>query len=265
MEKRLETDERTVGNLMKLGLTKYEALAYLALVQLGSGTASEISRLSGVPVTKLYDVLSRLEVKGWVEILRERPMKFRAKPPDEVLSRAIEDLVKAGEEAKTMLKEVYERRLDMQRSDVWMVRGLKNVEDKMVSMIRRARRSIILTLSKLALDLLDEVSEMLMDAYWRGLTVRVLIGGLRKEPDLGGVEVAIMMPALGPEITIIHSMAIIDSEELLLVLPIGIGEGRPRDVIGIWVRDESLAKLTEEYVDVVMKASKIRAVSGPRP
>ena len=251
----MEVDERTVGNLMKLGLTKYEALAYLALVQLGSGTASEISRLSGVPTTKLYDVLSRLEVKGWVEVLRERPMKFRAKPPDEVLTKAIEDVVKAGEEAKAMLREVYERRLDMQRSDVWMVRGLKNVEDKMVSMMKRARSSIILTLSKLALDILDEVNEILTDAYWRGLTVRVLLGGLKKEPDLGGVEVALMKPVLG--LTIIYSILIVDSSELLLVLPIGIGKGRPRDVIGIWVRDEGLARLAEEYVDVVIKTSRL--------
>jgi len=251
----VEVDERTVGNLMKLGLTKYEALAYLALVQLGSGTASEISGLSGGPTTKPYDELSRLEVKGWVEVLRERPMKFRAKPPDEVLTKAIEDVVKAGEEAKAMLREVYERRLDMQRSDVWMVRGLKNVEDKMISMMKRARSSIILTLSKLALDILDEVSEILMDAYWRGLRVRVLLGGLKKEPDLGGVEVALMKPALG--LTIIYSTLIVDSSELLLVLPIGIGRGRPRDVIGIWVRDEGLARLAEEYVDVVIKTSRL--------
>ncbi|RLI07791.1 hypothetical protein DRO32_03335 [Candidatus Bathyarchaeota archaeon] len=253
----MEVDERTVADLMKLGLTKYEALAYLALVQLGSGTVSDIHRVSGVPTTKLYDVLSRLEVKGWVEVLRERPMKFRARPPDEVLTAAIEEVVRAGEEVKTMLKEVYEKRMEVQRSDVWMVRGLRNVENKMLGMMKRARSSIILTLSKLALDMLDEVSEILTDAYWRGLDVRVLVSGLKKEPDLGGVEVALLKPSsVRPGVAIIYSMVIIDSSELLLVLPMGIGRGRPRDIVGVWVRDESLARLAEEYVDLVLKASK---------
>jgi len=262
----MEIDERTIANLMKLGLTKYEALTYVALVQLGSGTVSDIHRVSGVPTTKLYDVLSRLEVKGWVEVLRERPMKFRAKPPDEVLTAAIEDVVRAGEEVKTMLHDIYERRVEVQRSDVWMVRGLQNVENKMISMMKRARNSIILTLSKLALDILDEVSDVLLDAYWRGLEVKVLVSGLKKEPDLAGVEVALLKPPLlGPGASIIYSLVIVDSSELLLVLPMGIGEGRPRDIVGVWVRDESLAKLAKEYIELVLRTSKYLDAGEPSP
>jgi len=253
----LEVGEQVVSSLMKLGLTRYEALAYIALVQLGSGTVADIHRLSGVPTTKLYEVLSRLEAKGWVEVLRERPLKYRARPPDETVGPALKELVRSVEDAKSILSEIYERRLEIERSDVWMVRGKANVESKMVSMVKGASQSITLALSKFALDLLGQVKDVLMDAYWRGLDVKVLLSGVEEAPDLGPIDVVMLTPAqINAEVTIIYSMVVIDMSELLLALPIGITRGGMRDVVGVWVRDRSLARLADQYVSLMMKVAR---------
>ncbi|HDI00932.1 MAG TPA: TrmB family transcriptional regulator [Candidatus Bathyarchaeota archaeon] len=253
----MEVGEQVVSSLMKLGLTRYEALAYIALVQLGSGTVADIHRLSGVPTTKLYEVLSRLEAKGWVEVLRERPLKYRARPPDETVGPALKELVRSVEDAKSILSEIYERRLEIERSDVWMVRGKANVESKMVSMVKGASQSITLALSKFALDLLGQVKDVLMDAYWRGLDVKVLLSGVEEAPDLGPIDVVMLTPAqINAEVTIIYSMVVIDMSELLLALPIGITRGGMRDVVGVWVRDRSLARLADQYVSLMMKVAR---------
>ena len=59
-----------IENLIKLGLKEPEAKVYLNLLKKKNFTATEISRLSGVPRTKIYDVLHKLINKGLcVEIL----------------------------------------------------------------------------------------------------------------------------------------------------------------------------------------------------
>ena len=253
----MEVDERTISNLMRLGLTKYEALAYIALVRLGSGTVAEIHKLSGVPTTKLYEVLSRLESKGWVEVLRERPLRFRAKPPDEVLDAVTEELVKACEDVKTALKEIYGRGLEVEKPDVWMVRGLRNVENKMLNMIKGARKNVYLMVSRLAAGFLDKARRQLLSSYWQGVDVKVLAAEAEEVPDLGGIEVVVLRPPLvAPGVTIVYSLLVVDSEELMLVLPIGVSKGSVRDVVGVWVRDKSLASLAAEYSTVLMKLAR---------
>ena len=59
-----------IENLSKLGSKEPEAKVYLNLLKKKNFTATEISRLSGVPRTKIYDVLHQLINKGLcVEIL----------------------------------------------------------------------------------------------------------------------------------------------------------------------------------------------------
>ena len=44
-----------------LGLTGYEIKVYLSILEGGPGIASEISKLSGVPYSKIYEVINTLE------------------------------------------------------------------------------------------------------------------------------------------------------------------------------------------------------------
>ena len=54
--------------LKSLGLTKYEAHVYIALLQVASATASEIHEISGVPRASVYTVIDQLLEKGLVSV-----------------------------------------------------------------------------------------------------------------------------------------------------------------------------------------------------
>lgn len=82
-EKARSLDER--GLLEALGLTKYETNAYLSLLQLGVSDARELSRASGVPTSKIYETMVRLEALGLVEVQASRPRKFMAREVGEAL------------------------------------------------------------------------------------------------------------------------------------------------------------------------------------
>jgi len=82
--------ENLTSVLMRLGLNRYEARAYITLLIRGVATASEVSDLSGIPYTRVYDVLSSLESKGFVVSVPGRPMKFQALDPDIALKNLLE-------------------------------------------------------------------------------------------------------------------------------------------------------------------------------
>jgi len=75
-------DEEYGLYLREMGLSEYEAGAYLALLRQGTGTAKEIANASGIPQSRIYDVLEKLEEKGFVTIQMGRPKRFGAIEPE---------------------------------------------------------------------------------------------------------------------------------------------------------------------------------------
>lgn len=102
-------DER--GLLEALGLTKYETNAYLSLLNLGVSDARDLSRASGVPTSKIYETMVRLEALGLVEVQHSRPRKFMAREVGEALDelkgqkrREFEGLLKSLPSLEARLK-----------------------------------------------------------------------------------------------------------------------------------------------------------------
>ena len=82
-------DDFDLTDLEKLGLSSYEAKTYVEMLSLDFTTAREISEISKVPFGRMYDVLSKLEVKGLVEKQNSRPAKFRAETPKLAINKLI--------------------------------------------------------------------------------------------------------------------------------------------------------------------------------
>jgi sugar-specific transcriptional regulator TrmB len=75
--------------LTALGLTAYEARAYLALIRRDSSAASEVARLSGIPRQRIYDVLASLVEKGLASSRPGSPVKYAALAPELAIERLL--------------------------------------------------------------------------------------------------------------------------------------------------------------------------------
>lgn len=75
--------------LEKLGLSKYESLAYLTLFREGTLTGNRLSKLSGIPQGKVYDTIYRLSEKGFISIMNSKPKLFKAIKPEIALKQFI--------------------------------------------------------------------------------------------------------------------------------------------------------------------------------
>jgi sugar-specific transcriptional regulator TrmB len=70
--------DTTIQTFAELGLSLYQADVFLALEQLGTSTAKEISDASDVPRQKVYEALDALIKIGLVNKELSKPTKFRA-------------------------------------------------------------------------------------------------------------------------------------------------------------------------------------------
>jgi sugar-specific transcriptional regulator TrmB len=73
--------------LVELGLTSYEARAYLALVRRDSSSPADVARLSRIPRQRIYDVLKTLVEKGLASHRPGPPTKYAAVAPEFAIER----------------------------------------------------------------------------------------------------------------------------------------------------------------------------------
>jgi len=73
--------------LNDIGLSDYESAAYTALLKQGTSTAKKTSTDSEIPQSRIYDILERLETKGFVKIQEGRPKKYGPVNPEQAINQ----------------------------------------------------------------------------------------------------------------------------------------------------------------------------------
>jgi sugar-specific transcriptional regulator TrmB len=78
---------RLVARLIRLGLTSYEARAYVALIKRDSYTAAQVARVASLPRQRIYDVLGSLVSKGLASTRPGTNIKYAAVAPELAIER----------------------------------------------------------------------------------------------------------------------------------------------------------------------------------
>jgi sugar-specific transcriptional regulator TrmB len=100
----------SAAQLTRLGLTSYEAKAYLALVRRDSSTAAQAARLANVPRQRIYDVLASLVDKGLASTRPGQVVKYAAVAPELALERLVaqqrDELAQLERETASLIEEL---------------------------------------------------------------------------------------------------------------------------------------------------------------
>jgi sugar-specific transcriptional regulator TrmB len=125
--------------LQQLGLTKYEADAYHALLVAGPLTGYELGKRSGVPQSRCYDTLDRLLSRGLATVQPVSPPRYAAEDPARFLSRARVERDATLDALATALTDLAPPRDDDQ---FWVLRGRRAILDRAAALIAEAERSV---------------------------------------------------------------------------------------------------------------------------
>lgn len=137
-------EEDIIEKLQKLGLTKYESLAYLSLIKIGPSKATDITRESGIPHTRVYDVLSSLHRKGFVDVINGSPRLYRPVNPEVVLERLKEEFTRDIEKLKEEFAELYRETHGRELPEIWTIQGFDNTVERVSYVIRNAKHEVLI-------------------------------------------------------------------------------------------------------------------------
>ncbi|MBO8180411.1 MAG: TrmB family transcriptional regulator [Archaeoglobus sp.] len=140
--------------LKSFGLSDYEAKALVALLSKGTLTAKEVSEISGIPRTSVYDVMDSLVSKGLVESFG-KPKKFKALSAKDIIAVLSSGVNRNLEYLKRELPKVEAEEVDVIR----VYRG-EMVLEKLMEFVEEAKNEIIGVISYIP----DTLAEILKKA-----------------------------------------------------------------------------------------------------
>ncbi len=138
-----------IQKLKSFGLTEYQARVYLTLLDLGTAAGSQIPAASRVPRTRVYETMQQLHEKGLVQILPEKPLRYKPVAFSSYLRHLAEDHRRKAEQitssAASLAREfsVSASRVPEERGRFEAIYGRRNVRDRLVDMYRHAETEII--------------------------------------------------------------------------------------------------------------------------
>ena len=162
-----------VGERFSLG--EYEIEAYLAVLEQGELTASEIADRTEIPQPRVYDTVRSLSDRGLVELRESRPMKIVAVAPDDAfgnVQQSLDDLVSELEARYTAPARDTEA--------VSLVKSRSTILRYFEEIIEDAEYELVLSLTP---DLLRRFRDDLAAALDDGVSIDLLVTPASRAPD----------------------------------------------------------------------------------
>lgn len=167
-----------VKRLERLGLSSYEARAYIALVVIKKGSADNISRVAKIPRTSAYKVLESLKERGFVQSSGNRPTLYTAEAPEK-LSVSIMKEVEGLFDRISFLRDMVEFRGIPQL--VYTLTGEESVMEKVAEILDMAERRVIISTPAIG-DIRKKLKRKIAGALKRGVEVVIITSPLLKTP-----------------------------------------------------------------------------------
>jgi len=252
--------------LERLGMTQYEAKVYLALLAEHPATAYTISRKSGVPHSRVYEVARRLIAKDLVIQADTDPERFSPIPPDDLIDKLVIDHDRAVEGLRDQLDRVS---FQSDFEPVWTVPGRDKVIEKACEIIDTATERLYIGIWD---EELEELLAEIREAKKRGVEIVFLIYGTM-QVDVGTIfyhstDTITDRHQLGRSIDIVVDSRVALSGRLgsdAYDAPSGgAGNGNAISCQVVWTKNQGLINAIEGYIIHDFYLAEIYQVLGDK-
>ncbi len=172
--------------LQELGFTEYESKVYLALLKRSPLSGYGVAGASGVPRSKVYEVLRGMVDRGLVLVSHADPAQYAALPPAELAARRrreAESVIRPAEHGLERFAAVADR-----GDRIWDIGGRDEILIRLREVIGRAQSQILLQVWR------EDAPELRPDldaAFERGVQITVVAYG---QPDVPFARVYVHEP-----------------------------------------------------------------------
>ena len=245
--------EDSIDKLVKIGFSEYEAKAYVALLRESPITGYQLSKLSGVPRSMIYEVLGKLTARGAAMTLhREGGTKYAPVSAEEFLDQ----LDREHEGLITSLKDDLAGLAPASDLEyVWNIEGHENIMAKAEEMIGQAKDRIYLALVPSTFPTLRPVLE---DAIGRGVRVVLYTTSVLDLPGSRVVVAHVSEETLG-QARGLGLILVVDGEEVLIGEWLTATQARAS-----WTSSPLLVFIAEHHLRTDLYLPQILALLGDR-
>jgi Cd2+/Zn2+-exporting ATPase len=218
---------------------------YLALLRNNPATGYQLSKVSGVPRSMVYEALARLDSRGSVLKSKEaKAMLYRPLPPEALLASVDMEHHRKMKSLSSGLTRLYE----LGEGDLlWTVNGQTSVISYAADMIQSTQDELMLVLSDQGLS---ELQEVVCFAHERGVRVSALLTG---ELDLGCGEVAYHPPRESEMQQLTDNIVVVADEQEALIASMG------EEMSATITTNRNLVLITRQFIWMELFAQRIYA------
>ena len=231
--------EDLLANLQKLGFSQYESRAYVSLLQNPEVTAYELARHSGIPPSKIYEVVERLLAKELVTTvgLGGSP-KYVALEPGQAVARYRRSYDQVLDSLESQLEHLY---AGDKGSDayVWNLVDREDIETKAVLMVESAESEILLAVWPAQIAALEPY---LAAADARGVPMAICLYG-DADPGFGVVYNHVTDPVVLNDQGARRMVLVVDRGEALIGYHPDVGE-----VTAVWSANRGFVQMAYDYI-----------------
>lgn len=256
-----------LNRLRDFGLNSYEAKLWAALLSRGVSTVGELSDIANVPRSRSYDVLESLEKKGFIVIKIDKPIKYIAVPPEEVLERVKKKIKRDAEKETKVLddfksSELLEELNILHKTGIDMVeptdlsgafKGRKRLYAHLESLIKNAEKSIVLVTTKEGiLRKHKEFKKVLKKASKNGVKIRIAADFNKKHEH---IIKELSEYAQVKKSNLDSRFLLVDGEDISFMV-MDDEEVHPSYDVGVWVKTKYFASTFEKMFNSQWKNMK---------
>jgi len=242
-----EDVRRTLEALIEsFSLGSYEIEAYLAVLETGELTASEIAETTDVPQPRVYDTVRSLSDRGLVELQESRPMNVVARDPEVAFTgfrSSLGELVSALENRYQSPARGTET--------VSVLSSVAAIEQQFEAVIDSTEYELTISLTP---ALFDTLESQLVEASERGVSTELLLTPAGDAPTPEAFEYAqLTRSARARRGRTTPLLAVADGEYAIFTTQeaIGTGTGGP-DRYGVVFRNSTLGFLVLGFFKTVL-------------
>lgn len=238
-----------------------EALAYVTLLTRPKMTAAELCKETGIPDSKIYYAMDGLSKKGMLIVQKGNPNIYMPTPPKDAIANLksqltanLNEKMKEADSLTDMLTPMYESAERSEELEIaYIVRGQKNVINRMKALIETARKEITIFIAYP--DVFKALKETLLEAKEkRGVKLNIAmtqdVFEVGDSSDLG-------------EIRLLHcevdSLGMLISDMKTLVTVSDWTDGA-----ALLTQDQNLIMVTKDYFDSPSCCTTVSQTTHPK-
>lgn len=164
--------ENMLDILKNLNFTEYESKAYLALLQESPLTGYAVAKKSGVPRSKIYEVLESLVIRGDVFVSHGNTPQYVPVPAKELIKNRRLKAEEHFDQAEKYFEKFEQTAND--RENIWNITGRSEILEKVKACILSAKKRILLEIWK---EDFEEIEAELKHAADQGVIVTIIAYG----------------------------------------------------------------------------------------